>query len=156
MNICEFVAICVTIAGMIEPMKEFETKLKAAGYSVTASRRIVFTALQDKEPQTMREILLACDGAVDRASVYRTIALFEELGIAKRLQIGWKYKLELSDAFHHHHHHLTCLKCGEIQPLQEDALLEERLRALADSHQFAMSEHQLELQGVCRKCQIKT
>jgi len=40
-------------------------------------------------------------------------------------QIGWKYKLELSNAFQHHHHHLTCLQCGGVTPLPEDGVARE-------------------------------
>ncbi len=132
-------------------MEEFKKTLKRHGQSTTAARLMVFQALQHKEPQTMREIVAACPG-IDRASVYRTIALFERLGIVKRLQIGWKYKLELSDAFHAHHHHLTCLRCGRTTPLPEDRQLEARLHTLARGQDFHMKDHQLEIQGLCAQC----
>jgi Fur family ferric uptake transcriptional regulator len=138
---------------MTEPIEQLQTTLKDHHYSLTKSRQLIFAALQDKEPQTMHEIVEACRGQVDRASVYRTIALFELLGIVQRLQIGWKYKLELSDDFHHHHHHLTCRQCGKTIPLSEDYQLEERLRALAASQNFTMQGHQLEIQGYCQTCQ---
>ena len=138
---------------MTDPKADFEIHLKRAGYSVTATRREVFAALQGKEPQTMRELLATCQGKADRASVYRTIGLFEQLGIVKRLQIGWKYKLELSDAFHHHHHHLTCTSCGRTTPFEENTELEQQLAQLAANHRFAMHDHQLEIQGICSDCQ---
>jgi len=138
---------------MIEPIEQLQTTLKQYGQSVTNTRRIVFAALQDKEPQTMHEVVAVCAGQADRASVYRTIALYEQLGIVQRLQMGWKYKLELSDAFHHHHHHLTCLKCGKIIPLPEDTQLEKRLTTLAQRANFLTQGHQLEIQGLCPTCQ---
>lgn len=104
----------------------------------------------------MAEIVAACCGQVDRSSVYRTIALFEKLGIVQRLQIGWKYKLELSDSFHHHHHHLTCRQCGKTFPLTENVQLENMLHKLAMSQDFIMQEHQLEIQGVCQACCLTT
>jgi Fur family ferric uptake transcriptional regulator len=67
--------------------------------------------------------------------------------------MGWKYKLELSDAFHHHHHHLSCSGCGKVIPLPEESALEEQLAMLADSHDFVMQGHQLEIQGLCKGCQ---
>jgi Fur family ferric uptake transcriptional regulator len=138
---------------MTDPLQQFKTTLKTADCSLTKTRQLVFTALQDKEPQTMAEVVAACGGQVNRASVYRTIALFERLGIVQRLQIGWKYKLELSDAFHHHHHHLTCRQCGTTIPLPEDEQLEKRLKELAKGQNFAMRGHQLEIQGICQNCQ---
>lgn len=140
---------------MIEPLEQFQTTLKDQGHSLTKSRQLIFLALQDKEPQTMAELMAACAGRVDRASLYRTVALFERLGVVQRLQIGWKYKLELSDAFHHHHHHLTCRRCGQVTPLVEDTLLEKRLAAAARRSGFQMEDHQLEIQGLCKDC-LKT
>lgn len=137
---------------MSEPLDQLRTTLKAHGQSLTQARVIVFEAMLDKEPQTMRELIAACSTPIDRTSVYRAVTLFERLGIAQRLQIGWKYKLELSDDFHHHHHHLTCLRCGTTMPLPEDAELEKRLAALAKSKDFAMQGHQLEIQGLCHNC----
>ena len=136
---------------MISPQAQLRTLLKSQQQSLTQPRQIVFAALQHKEPQTLQEIIKACP-QIDRASVYRTITLFEQLGIVQRLQLGWKYKLELSDTFHDHHHHLTCDTCGRIMPLPEDQLLEDRLRELARTHQFTMRAHQLEIHGRCHDC----
>ncbi|HZL07807.1 MAG TPA: transcriptional repressor [Candidatus Dormibacteraeota bacterium] len=137
---------------MSEPLEQLKNTLKQHGQSSTRTRQVIFAALQDKEPQTMREVVTACQDQVDRASVYRTIALFERIGVVQRLQIGWKYKLELSDAFHHHHHHLTCRQCGRTSPLPEDEQLEKRLKALASGQNFVMQGHQLEIQGLCQTC----
>ena len=104
----------------------------------------------------MHEVVLACRGKVDRASVYRNIALFEHLGIVQRLQIGWKYKLELSDNFNHHHHHMTCVRCNQTTALPEDQQLESRLQQLARTRGFAPQDHQIEIRGLCQNCQTKT
>lgn len=128
--------------------------LKQHGFSLTEARRLVFTALQGKEPQTMRQVVAACP-SVDRASVYRTIGLFEKLGIVQRLQIGWKYKLELSDTFSHHHHHMTCSRCNRIIPFDESRVLENELEQIARGNNFTMQGHQLEIQGLCSQCQPK-
>lgn len=138
---------------MADPFEQFQTALKTQAYSLTKTRRTVFAALQDREPQSMQEVVAACAGHADRASVYRTISLLERLGIVQRLQIGWKYKLELSDRFHHHHHHLTCLKCGRTFALPADDRMEQRLRQLARQQNFRMQGHQLEIQGLCQACQ---
>jgi Fur family ferric uptake transcriptional regulator len=125
--------------------------LKKQRQSLTKPRLAVFAALQGREPQTMQQLVAACP-AVDRASVYRTIALFERLGVVQRLQIGWKYKLELSDAFSRHHHHLTCLNCGRVISFDESPELERQLRWIAASNRFKVRSHQLEIQGVCQSC----
>lgn len=132
---------------------QLQQHLKRHGYSVTKSRHIVFAALEDKEALTMTDLVAACGQQLDRATVYRTISLFEELGIVRRLQIGWKYKLELTDSFSNHHHHLTCTKCGSVTPLSEDIDLEERLKELTALYHFKPSDHQIEIRGLCHSCQ---
>lgn len=127
--------------------------LKENGYSLTSPRKVVFEALRHHEPQTMHEIIAACADKIDRASVYRTLALFEQFGIVQRLQIGWKYKLELSDQFSHHHHHLSCMRCGATIAIHEDPALEKRIQALARAQGFQAVDHQFEVRGICEKCQ---
>lgn len=137
---------------MSEPLDRLRNALKQHGYSATKTRERVFQALQNQEPQTMHAVIADCQPTVDRASVYRTIALFERLGIVQRLQIGWKYKLELSGGFHHHHHHLSCLRCGKVVALREDDQLEARFVQLAQAQHFHIQDHQLEIRGLCQKC----
>ena len=127
--------------------------LKQHSQSLTQARRAVFAALQNKEPQTMQQLVTAC-GSIDRASVYRTVALFEKLGIVQRLQIGWKYKLELAGRFSRHHHHLSCLECGQVISFDESPTLERELRWAAASRHFKIRSHQLEIQGICQNCQL--
>jgi Fur family transcriptional regulator, ferric uptake regulator len=138
---------------MTEVIDTFTQTLKRSGYSNTAARRMVFEVMQGHEPMTMREIVQACANKVDRASIYRSMLLFEKLGIVQRLQIGWKYKLELSDVFSNHHHHCSCIKCGRVIPLAEDQTLETQLLALARAAHFTPQDHQLEIRGLCADCQ---
>ena len=139
---------------MSEPGLQLQQRLRGQGYSLTAARKAVFTALQGSEPQTIRKLVERCP-TIDRASVYRTVALFEVLDIVQRLQIGWKYKLELSDQYAPHHHHASCMRCGKIFGLPEDTILEERLKQLAANLSFVPQDHQLEIRGLCSVCRIQ-
>ena len=134
---------------------QLQQHLKKHGFSMTKPRYVVFAALEDQEALTMAELVTACGDQLDRATVYRTITMFEALGIVQRLQIGWKYKIELADSFSHHHHHLNCTKCGRVIPLSEDEVLEKRLHELAEMYRFKDSDHQIEIRGVCRQCQLQ-
>lgn len=148
---CKSVANYDTLATMTSHELLART-LRKHRQSLTTPRRIVFAALQGQEPLTMHELVERCPG-VDRATVYRTVSLFERCGIVGRLQTGWKYKLELSGDFHEHHHHATCLRCGRSFILPEDATVEQRLHELAETAGFQLTRHQLELQGYCSACQ---
>lgn len=136
---------------MIAKNDIFATILRENGHSLTKTRQMVFAALDTNEPLTMHELVERCRD-IDRASVYRSIGLFEEIGIVRRLYTGWKYKIELSDRFGLHHHHATCGNCGQIIPLEEDAALESALRRLAAQHSFTITGHEIELTGFCQEC----
>jgi Fur family transcriptional regulator, ferric uptake regulator len=126
--------------------------LKDNHYSVTEPRRMVFDLLWEQEPQTMHELCTRANGSIDRASIYRTIALFQKLGIVQRIIIGWKYKLELTDIFTHHHHHISCLGCGKITAITEDTEIENLIHTIARNHHITAARHQLEIQGYCTNC----
>ena len=130
----------------------FEKSLRDAAQSITKPRQAVFDALQHHRSLTMAELVKAC-GGVDRASVYRTVEVFEKLGVVVRIPNGWKYRLELGDAFHEHHHHATCTNCGASIALPEDKTLEKRLHELAARRNFTLQSHQIELTGLCEACQ---
>lgn len=129
-----------------------EHALKQHRVSLTKPRKQIYEVLSHNEPLTMPE-LLANLPQLDKTTVYRTVALFEKLGIVQRLQIGFKYKLELSNEYQEHHHHLTCLQCGRTIALPEDEVLETRLVELAQGQGFAPQDHQLEVRGLCADCQ---
>src|SRR5688572_29390322 len=126
--------------------------LKSAGFSVTKARLGVFNALLGHEPLSMHDLVERA-GNIDRASVYRAVELFEQLGVVQRLNIGWKYKLELTDKFAEHHHHLTCTHCGRTIAMNEDEL-EQLIARLASAHDFTPSSHQIEIQVVCADCRL--
>jgi Fur family ferric uptake transcriptional regulator len=132
-----------------------KSTLARSDASLTSPRLIVFKLLDQSQPQSMADLVKASKGQLDRASLYRTINLFEELGIVNRISIGFKYKLELSDNFNHHHHHLTCVSCGRIINTEEDERLESLITQLAKKHNFHLSSHQLEIQGLCQNCVVK-
>lgn len=140
---------------MQDPFGALDNVLRQAGYSSTMPRRVVFQSLLIQSPQTLHELTASVTGLSDRSSVYRTVALYEKLGIINRLQIGWKYKIELSDRFASHHHHITCTSCGSVASLNDTPNIEHELQLLAQSVSYRLSGHQLELRGTCAACANK-
>lgn len=130
----------------------FSKILKDTAFSLTRPRQLVFELLIGHEPQSMHELVVRAARRVDRASLYRTLALFERLGIAQRVYVGWKYKLELTDIFSHHHHHISCIGCGKLVAIQEDGEIERLIASLAVKNKMTAERHQLEIQGYCSTC----
>lgn len=131
---------------------KFKKLLKKNNFFVTAPRMQMFGLLQNQPALTTKELIRLMKHH-DPTSVYRTLDLFEKLGIITRVQLGWHSKVELSDVFQHHHHHLTCTKCGKVSVMQEDEAIENRIKLLASATNFKATDHQLEIRGLCAKCQ---
>lgn len=129
-----------------------KTLLKNKGFSLSKPRKTVFDLLLKGGPQSIGELIRQVDSQVDRATIYRTTKLFERLGIARRINIGWKYKIELSDVFIGHHHHLHCVNCGRVYELPENHMLETMIDTVAAKSGFAPRGHQLEIHGLCQSC----
>lgn len=129
-----------------------KTLLKENSSSLTRTRQLIFDLLLNQEPQSMQVLATRAKSEVDRATVYRTVDLFERLGIAHRLNIGWKYKIELSDLFSGHHHHMHCTNCGKILDLPSNPMLETMIETLAFKADFSPRGHQLEIHGLCPAC----
>jgi Fur family ferric uptake transcriptional regulator len=131
---------------------QFKQVLADNGYHITKVREATFKLLVSPEPQSINQILAKAKGVVDRVSVYRNIELFEKLGIANRIHVGWKYKLELSDQFVAHHHHLSCLKCGKIIDIEDEKHIDEFIQEVSEKYGFKSRRHQFEVDGYCRDC----
>ncbi len=85
------------------------------------------------------------------ATVYRTLKLFSESGIAREIQFG-----DGQTRYDHveqgeHHDHLVCTCCGGVEEFSNEAI--EKLQdEIAESHGYVIHTHKLELYGICPKC----
>lgn len=130
---------------------DVRTLLASHGYSLTAPRQTVFDELKKlHKPVTVVELAKRLP-EVDRVSVYRTVDVFEKIGVARRVWTGFKSKIELSEEFSSHHHHFACLKCGKTIDLESEEL-ERSMKAFETRHGFTLVQHSVELTGYCADC----
>jgi Fur family ferric uptake transcriptional regulator len=134
------------------PLETLKALLKKNNASLTKPRKAVFNLLLNKEPQSMQVLVKRAESSVNRATVYRTIELFEQLGIVHRLNIGWKYKIELSDVFLGHHHHFHCSNCGKTFTLPPNTMLETMIDSAVAKEGYSPRGHNLEIYGLCQNC----
>lgn len=125
--------------------------LKTNGYFLTTPRLRLFALLQKHDTLTIPELIKYLSQQ-DQATIYRTIKLYETLGIINRLRFGPSSKIELSDIFEHHHHHFSCTKCGVVIVLPEVRIIEETITKLGQKQNFYPTDHQLEIRGLCYTC----
>lgn len=132
----------------------FKEILGKSGNFATKQRVDLFKYLQAHPEVTIKKLIEDL-ASQDQATIYRSIKLFETLGVINRLQLGWNSKLELSSKFHDHHHHMTCTSCGKVIAWEEDPTIELRIQTVAMKLGFSPQDHQLEIRGLCRNCQYK-
>jgi Fur family ferric uptake transcriptional regulator len=89
------------------------------------------------------------------ATVYRTMKLLEEAGVAHAHRFGnAKETLYELAAGRQHHDHLICEGCGRIVEFVSPEV--ERLQdRIADRHGFTLSRHSHELYGLCPACRAQ-
>lgn len=137
---------------MDQGFAKLKQTLKQAGSSATKSRQLIFSELQKSGPASITGLTDALGSQTDRATVYRTVELFEKLGIINRIWQGSTNQIELSEIFTPHHHHAVCQNCGRVVDLTSSEL-ESVLAALAKQHKFLALSHAVELSGYCSRCQ---
>ena len=89
------------------------------------------------------------------ATVYRTLMLLVEAGVALQRQFGnGQSQFELNHE-NQHHDHMICTSCGLIVEFKNNTI-EDLQKQVAKKHHFNLSAHKMELYGVCQDCQKKS
>ncbi len=121
----------------------------------TSQRDIILDSfLSSDRHQTIEELYLnlrAKNPKIGYATVYRTLKLFAEAGIAKEIHFGDGQTRYEHVAEGEHHDHLVCTRCGAIVEFENETI--EKLQDdVAKDHGFLIETHKLELYGICAKC----
>ncbi|HRI08493.1 MAG TPA: transcriptional repressor [Nannocystaceae bacterium] len=84
------------------------------------------------------------------ATVYRTLKLLTECGLAAHRRFGDGQTMYETAGDLEHHDHLICVECGYVLEFQNDDIEREQER-VARSFGFDLVRHRLELYGLCPK-----
>jgi Fur family transcriptional regulator, ferric uptake regulator len=96
------------------------------------------------------------DPKVSQATVYRTMKLLADCGLAEPRRFGdGQTRYEATDQHGDHHDHLICTSCGKIVEFVNDRI-ESMQDKVAGEHGFLVTHHKMELYGLCPECQAKT
>ncbi|MFZ0216593.1 MAG: transcriptional repressor [Candidatus Dormiibacterota bacterium] len=126
----------------------------------TAHRRVlVETVAAAGRPLTVPEILAAAP-ALPQSSAYRNVTTLIEAGVLRRISGTDDHgRLELAEALAGHHHHLVCASCGRVEDIDPPAALERALgdavRAVSRAQGYEITEHRLDLEGLCPNCRLR-
>ncbi len=141
------------------PSKEqeiLESYISQHKLKVTKQRRAVLEAFLGIEDHVSAEDLYRIvsdkEPKIGLATVYRTLSLLTESGLASELDFGDGQKRYEHKYLHGHHDHMICTKCGKIIEFHNQ-MIEKLQEKVASEHEFKMTSHKLDLFGVCKDCQ---
>tara|TARA_B100001142_G_scaffold205839_1_gene204127 strand:+ start:513 stop:893 length:381 start_codon:yes stop_codon:yes gene_type:complete len=117
---------------------------------MTDQRRTIATILDSvidhPDVEELHRRINKVDKSISLATVYRTVKLFEELGILEKLEFG-DGRARYEDADREHHDHLINVQNGEvIEFINSD--IEKLQEKIAQELGFKLLGHKLELYGV--------
>ena len=128
--------------------------LRAAGHRVTRARLAVLQVLAEQDaglsPQALYERGRAIYAPLGLVTVYRTLALLDELGLVSRVhsqQDCHAYAAAGADR-----HHLLCNGCHRLVEFPCQGL-DELVAAVEARTGYRVTQHLLELSGLCPACQ---
>jgi Fe2+ or Zn2+ uptake regulation protein len=132
--------------------------LERAGSRVTGPRRTVAALINDRAAHFTAADLLddarARRLSLGRATVFRTLELFSEMGLLERLDLPSGEHAYVVCA-PRHHHHVICSRCGRTAEVA-DLGLEDVLAEAATRTGYQIDDHRLELHGLCPACRRRT
>jgi len=132
------------------------SNLKKAGLKVTSPRRKILEIMEKSKEHhlTAEDIyrtLIDMGEETGLATVYRVLTQFEEAGLVIRHHFeGGQSIFELDHG--QHHDHLVCVKCGKVEEFV-DEMIEKRQQDIAKKAGYQITDHSLNIYGICQRCQ---
>jgi Fur family ferric uptake transcriptional regulator len=136
-------------------LQRFADFLARSGLKTTRQRdrivRAFFDAGRHVSAEELYHRIRTEDPGIGLVTVYRTLKLLREAGLATGRQFGDAYMRFDPNPADRPHDHLICTRCGKIQEFA-DANLHALREKVARGRGFSVTEHRLELYGFCRDC----
>jgi len=132
--------------------------LKKVGLKVTTPRIKILQILESAEShhlsaEDVYRVLLDSGDDIGLATVYRVLTQFEEAGLVIRHHFAEGHSVFELD-YGKHHDHLVCVKCGHVEEFV-DQVIEERQEYVAKKAGYSITDHHLNIYGICGVCQSK-
>jgi Fur family ferric uptake transcriptional regulator len=132
-------------------------ELAAQGVRMTAQRRLLVGIIQDSrrhlDAAKLLELAKKQDPHIDRATVYRTIALLKDSSLIDELDLmhieGEKHYYEAKT--NRDHCHMACFRCGAIIEFASSSF-EKLKKEMAKQSSFQIRVVRLEVGGFCKQC----
>jgi len=140
---------------ILEKKKLFNTFAVSKGLRSTRQRDIILDIfLSTRQHVSVEELYLkikASHPGIGSATVYRTLKLFTECGLAREILLHdgqTRYEHVMAGE---HHDHLVCTGCNSIIEFENETI-EKLQKEIAERHGFLIQTHKLEIYGLCADC----
>ncbi|MFT7880013.1 MAG: Fur family transcriptional regulator [Sulfurimonas sp.] len=142
-----------------ELLEGFKKILKENALKFTKQREVILSTLYNNPQHFTSENLYLLvkekhpELNIGIATVYRTLSLLEENGLVSSISLGTEGK-KYEMANKPHHDHLICRVCGKIVEFENEQI-EKLQQEVAEENGFVLTDHLMQLYGVCSACQKK-
>ena len=140
-------------------LSDFKQLLKKNNLKFTIQREVILETLYNSDehltPEALHHLIQEKYPELNTgiATVYRTLSLLEGSRVVTSLSFGAqgkKYELGAKE----HHDHLICTECGKITEFVDEEI-EKRQHVITAELGFKMSDHSMQIYGICKECQDK-
>lgn len=143
---------------MPHKLSQFQQHLVRSGLKATRQRELIARAFFATNTHISAEALYrrvsGRDPRIGLVTVYRTLKLLKEAGLAHERQFGEGRALFEHASSDRHHDHVICTECGKITEF-ENCEIEALQEQVARRFGFTLRYHKLELYGICRNCRAQ-
>ena len=137
-------------------MADYATLLKESGLKATFQRMNILEVIEKSGHMSVEDIyeeVTKVHPSLSLATIYKNIILMMEKGVLVEVPIaGKKSKYELAKM---DHIHLICTECGEVEDRSCLESTDKILDTLTQQEHFKLNKRQINLYGVCEKCQMQ-
>lgn len=138
-----------------DPRATLKAYIAKHGLKTSRQRELIaevfFSSTGHLSVDELLERVRAQDARVGQATVYRTMKLLAEIGLAGARQFGDGHTRYEPLQSAEHHDHLICTSCGRIVEFHNPQIEELQAR-VAKQHGFVVTHHKMELYGTCAEC----
>jgi Fur family ferric uptake transcriptional regulator len=140
-----------------EEVRLFHDHIRRLGLKRTAQRDLILDVFLRTEghvsSEALYELVKADDPSIGFTTVYRTLKLLQECGLARGVQFHDGRMLYEHEYNHQHHDHLICTSCGRLIEFYSE-VIENMQDEIVQLHEFLPASHSLRIFGTCRDCQL--
>ena len=135
------------------------TRLKTKGFRLTPQREKILDIFynlpegQHLSADDLYNLVRKDSSDVSLATTYRTLHLLHSIGVLRELDFAEDHKhYELLRDEDTPHHHIICVNCGTTEEFESTDIIT-IAQHVTSSHQYALTDIQLKLYGLCKDCQ---